>query len=182
MTLKTRKVRIHLEHADGGPGSFATVAAELTQYEVDGLLIVPSVVHAKTDFSGTVLLNLWPNSRGTTGSQYRVVALKNSVQLLSVLVTVPDGDAQTEVLLESIITANPPATVSDAQLAVLQAQALVDLAATSAHAAAQSAAEAAGIGGYVVTTSDLSPGDLLVFDGSVFRNENKTAISDGGNF
>lgn len=182
MTLKTRKVRINLEHADGGPGSFASVSAELTHYEIDGLLVVPSLVHGKTDFNGSLVLNLWPNSRGTAGSQYGIVALKNSVQLLSVLVTVPDGDAQTEVLLESIITANPPATVSDAQLAVLQAQALVDQAATSAQAAAQSAAEAAGIGGYVVTVTNLSQGDLLLFDGSVFRNENKTAISDGGNF
>ena len=182
MTLKTRRVRINLEHADGGPGSFAMVAAELTQYEVDGLLIVPSVVHAKTDFNGSVFLNLWPNSRGTTGSQYRIVALKNSAQLLSVVVTVPDGDVQTEVLLESIITSIPPSTVSDAQLAVLQAQALVDEAATWAQAAAQSAADAAGIGGYAVTTTDLSTGDLLMFDGSVFRNENKSTISDGGNF
>ena len=182
MTLKTRKVRINLLHADGGPGSFALISAQLSNYEIDGLLVVPTLVHGKTDYSGTALLNLWPNSRGTTGSQYGIVALKNNAQLLAVVVTVPDGDAQTEVVLESIITANPPATVSDAQVAVLQAQALVDVAATSAQAAAYSAAQAAGIGGYVVTATNLVQGDLLVFDGSVFRNENKTAISDGGNF
>ena len=182
MTLKTRRVRINLEHADGGPGSFAMVAAELTQYEVDGLLIVPSVVHAKTDFNGTVLLNLWPNSRGATGSQYRIVALKNSTQLLSVVVTVPDGDAQTEVLLESIITSNPPAIVSDAQLAVLQAQTLVDQANTQANVAIDAADRATGVGGVACNFQSLVIGDTLMFDGAVFRNENKLTISDGGNF
>jgi hypothetical protein len=182
MTLKTRKVRINLDQPDGGPGALASITAELSVTEVDGLLVVPTLVHGRTDASGTALLHLWPNSRGNAGSQYKIVAVRNSVQLLFVTVTVPDGDANVEVLLESIITANAPATVNDAQLAVLQAQALVDQAATSAQAAAQSAAEAAGIGGYVVTTTNLSQGDLLMFDGSVFRNENKTAISDGGNF
>ena len=98
------------------------------------------------------------------------------------MVTVPDGDAQTEVLLESIITSNPPAIVSDAQLAVLQAQTLVDQATTQANVAIDAAARATGVGGVACNFQSLVIGDTLMFDGAVFRNENKLTISDGGNF
>ena len=90
---------------------------------------------------------------------YRNLVLNQRIEMMAPFIsrgvwvlTVPDGDADTEVALESIITANPPTAVSDAQLAVLQAQALVDQATTQARAAALSAAQAGGIGGYVVTT------------------------------
>lgn len=39
-----------------------------------------------------------------------------------------------------------------------------------------------GIAGYAVNLSSLKSGDLIVFDGVAFVNENKTEISDGGSF
>ena len=135
MTLKTRKIRINATNPDGTPAASAALQAELTSYEVDGGVIVPTLVRGQTDSTGTALIELWPNDRGTAGSQYRVKATKSGALLLNVLCTVPDGVYATEVLLESIITAIAPATVDDAQLAVLQAQALVDEATTQADIA-----------------------------------------------
>ena len=126
MTLKTRKIRINVANPDGTAAASAALQAELTSYEVDGELIVPSLVRGQTDATGTALIELWPNDRGTAGSQYRIKATKSGALLLNVLATVPDGTYATEVLLETIITAQAPATVSDAQAAVLAAQALVD--------------------------------------------------------
>lgn len=40
----------------------------------------------------------------------------------------------------------------------------------------------AAIGGLPTEITDIQPGDLLIFSGSVWVNENKTTISDGGNF
>ena len=135
MTLKTRKIRINLDGPSGTAIDFAAISAELTDYETDGLLIVPTMVRGQTDATGTALLELWPNDRGTAGSQYRITATKSGALLLNVLATVPDGDSATEIPLHTIITAQAPATVSDAQLAVLQAQALVDEATTQADIA-----------------------------------------------
>jgi hypothetical protein len=39
-----------------------------------------------------------------------------------------------------------------------------------------------GLGGYPTQFNDIQPGDVLMFDGAGWTNENKTKISDGGNF
>jgi hypothetical protein len=39
-----------------------------------------------------------------------------------------------------------------------------------------------GLGGIPTQFQDMQPGDLLMFNGSSWTNENKTQISDGGNF
>lgn len=38
------------------------------------------------------------------------------------------------------------------------------------------------IGNYAFKVQSLTPGDLLMFDGSDWINANQTTISDGGNF
>jgi len=38
------------------------------------------------------------------------------------------------------------------------------------------------IGGYAVQASSLQMGDLLVFNGTKWINENETLVADGGNF
>ena len=40
----------------------------------------------------------------------------------------------------------------------------------------------ASIGGISTEITDIRPGDLLIFSGSAWVNENKETISDGGNF
>lgn len=135
MTLKQRLVRANISNPDGSAAPYAAVQATLTTYEVDGMLIVPTVVRGQTDATGTCLLELWPNDRGVNGSQYNITATKSGALLLNVLATVPDGNSATEILLESIITPDPPPTVDAATQAVIAAQALVDEATTQADTA-----------------------------------------------
>lgn len=121
MTLKTVLVTGTLFNPDGSPATNARGSARLTRYETDGGVVVPSLVQIATDEAGEFAIELWPNERGSGGSQYRVEVAGGRQLLLNVLITVPDVEGP--VVIESIINGPPYPPVDAAQLAVMQAQA-----------------------------------------------------------
>lgn len=159
MTLKTRPIRINLSSPDAQLSAGIGVSASLTVYEVDGGIVVPSMVYGSTDATGSALLHLWPNSRGVAGSQYRIVAQRAGALLLNVLITVPDGDAAVEIPVESIINQAPYPVVSAAQQAVTDAQARVDLATAQAVIAAAQALAASGSASSALANKNATDGN-----------------------
>lgn len=151
MTLKTVPVTGILYNPNGSVSVGTSVVATLTVMDTDGGVVVPTQVPATTDSTGSFTLNLWPNSRGVNGSQYRVRAnvpgALPGVLLLNVLITVPDSDPATPVPISTITNRVGPAVLSDAVAAMLAAQAYAvqsQGAGASATAAAASASAAAG--------------------------------------
>jgi hypothetical protein len=130
MTLKTVPVTGVLYLADGTtPAASTLVTATLTtpdQDQTDPNVVVPSQVTATTDASGNFTLRLWPNTRGVNGSQYWVRSNIHGALpanwLLNVLITVPDGDANTNVPINTITNRTGPSVLSDSRAAMLAAQ------------------------------------------------------------
>jgi hypothetical protein len=130
MTLKTVPVTGVLYLADGTtPAASTLVTATLTtpdQDQTDPNVVVPSQVTATTDASGNFTLRLWPNTRGVNGSQYwvrsNIPGALPANWLLNVLITVPDGDANTNVPINTITNRTGPSVLSDSRAAMLAAQ------------------------------------------------------------
>src|SRR5574343_1020631 len=142
-------VKFRLFTPDGAPAEGLMVSARLTRPDTDSGAVVPAVtISGKTDEAGECTLHLWPNARGTTGSQYRVNITGSVLMVDAYTITVPES--LSTVLVESIKSTPPYPTVSAAQQALEAAQQAVADAAASASvaqaselAAADSAAEAA---------------------------------------
>lgn len=130
MTLKTVPVTGTLYLAGGtNPAANTLVTATLTtpdQDLYDPNAIIPSQITATTDSSGNFTLNLWPNTRGANGSQYR---LRSNIPgalpgnwLLNVLITAPDGPSGTPIPYNTITNRTGPSVLSDSKAAMLAAQ------------------------------------------------------------
>lgn len=125
MPLTTVTVSISTQQVLGTALPRGRVTFRLTGPDVDGALVVPTAVSVRLDANGEGSVQLWPNSRGTNGTQYTVVVQsENGAQLQSAVATVP----VTACNLHDIIGLSPPASV--------------DTATAKAAAAAASASEA----------------------------------------
>jgi len=124
--LTTTTVKFRLSREDGNPLVGALVTAALTRPDTDVGMVVPSrKVQASTDITGVCTIGLWPNSRGTTGSQYKVSIETSTGYVDEYTITVPESVG--EVLVETIKSTPPYPTVSAAQLALEAAQAALAL-------------------------------------------------------
>lgn len=153
MPLQTTLVTGYLYAPDGSPLANTPVSIRLTRPDTDENIVVPEIINATTDAGGLLNVPLWPNTRGVSGSQYRLTVKAwmgaGERRLVDRLLTVPDtGTAE----LTSILDAEAPDTVStsaairaadEAQQSLLDAEA-ARTAAELARDAAQAAQAAAG--------------------------------------
>ena len=124
MAAISTAVTFRLFSPDGPPAAGASVAATLTRPDTDSGSIVPTkTVRGVADADGEVTLSLWPNSRGTTSSQYRVVVSVGVKEVDAYTITVPESVGT--VYAEDIRSAAPYPPVSAAQSALEAAQAAV---------------------------------------------------------
>lgn len=123
MSLVLIPVKVQALRANGTAVADATVRAVLTVTETDDGLVVPASIEGVTDGSGEVTLNLWPNSRGINGSQYRV-EIEAGTLYFSGLVTVPEAPSSAwPVALSTLINEPPYPSTSVAQAAQAKASA-----------------------------------------------------------
>jgi hypothetical protein len=115
-------VKVRATRANGSFVVGATVRAVLTVAESDDGLVVPDNVVGVTDAAGQVTLNLWPNSRGVNGSQYRVEITGESLYF-SGLISLPEAPSTAwPVELSTLINQPPYPSRPAAELAQLKAQ------------------------------------------------------------
>lgn len=144
MALTTVTVSIDIEQCVGTPLPNARVSFELTGIDIDGALVVPQATSVTCNASGVGSIALWPNARGSQGTQYKVTVFdQNGGHQSSALATVPATNCN----LHAILTTPAPATVSDAQAAAnaaQAAQAATEIAQAAVEAASSSASTDAG--------------------------------------
>lgn len=163
VSLKTVPVLVRLTGPNAPFRRGVRVSATLSDYEVDGALVLPSVVSAVTNRSGEAVLRLWPNARGVAASSYHIEVFGvDGEVLLDVVAVVPDGDPDVTILVESIINRAPFPAI-DASQQALQA----------VRAAAADAIE-------LLESVGQNPGALASI--STDANNRTTRGSDGGLF
>lgn len=112
MALPTCAVTATLYGPTGQPLAGVRVTATLSTQEIDGGMVVPTSVSGMTNASGQCVLALWPNSRGSLGSTYTVVATlgPNNDEIISASgVAVPaDASANLEDLIAQGISEAVP--------------------------------------------------------------------------
>lgn len=127
LSLVTIPVLFQCYQQNGTPLVGVSIEASLTRVETDGGFVLNTpVVVGETVADGSCLLCLWPNSRGSAGSQYKVSALFEGIVVDEYLITVPEAEyGAWPVLARTIRNSAPYPEISDAQQAVIDAQALV---------------------------------------------------------
>lgn len=114
MPLTTVTVSIEVAAITGGPVPYGRVTFELTAPDFDGAVVAPEMTRVTLGADGTGSVDLWPNARGTEGTQYRVVITDKRGDLqLSGFATVPATDCD----LHEVLSLPPPAAISTANLA-----------------------------------------------------------------
>lgn len=140
MSLPTCQVTATIRDQNGAVATDATVIATLNQADRYQGLVVPRRVTAKTDANGQVTLPLFPNTLGSSGSQYSVTIKVGSRRVIDTTATVPNTpDAD----LYTLLNLEPPDSQTTAQIALAGAQQASANATSSASAAAISESNAA---------------------------------------
>jgi hypothetical protein len=109
MPLITYDITVLIEDSDGDPVEGAIVTARLTKTDTDqaeDIFVAKETYRQETDENGQAVFSLWPNTRGTTGSQYRFKAYGPGGQIFNVLATVREQNDN----LEDISSAAAPQT------------------------------------------------------------------------
>jgi len=127
-------------------------------------MIVRRTVSGKTDFTGTLVLALWPNALGTNASQY-IVTVRTKESTTRYLAYVPNSDCQ----LMSIVDLEPAPALSVAQVAIRDANA----ARTAAEEYASEAAASA-------QTSSASEGNAQASATAASQSASAAALSESG--
>ncbi len=119
MILQTVNVSIAASQVLGGaPVPRGTAVFTLTRADIDGGVVVPQQARVTLDQNGEAVAQLWPNARGTQGSQYRVELYAYGGELLFTgIATVPNQ----AVALHDVLTLTP-ATLDSAAASALAAQ------------------------------------------------------------
>lgn len=145
MTVPTQPVTVRLADFGGEAVEGVIVRARMSgmDYTADGTFVGTNEVTATTDENGEAVLDCFPNAPaptglGTRGTQIQFTAQWAGSRSLKVLALVPDEPCN----LVNILTDETPASLTDAEAAILQAQSSAAAASTSASAAADSAAAA----------------------------------------
>lgn len=130
MTLKTVPVGLQAMMPDGTPAAFASATAQLVDgrgvaptFTTDGPTVVPWLVSGTAAADGHLVLQLWPNERGTLPTLYRVIVKLGEISVMNVLIAVPDTDPAAEVPLTQLINTPPWPAVTDSAQALQQLQA-----------------------------------------------------------
>jgi len=168
MPLVLIPVKVRATRANGSFVVGATVRAVLTVAETDDGMVVPDNIVGITNAAGEVTLNLWPNSRGVNGSQYRMEVTGPSLYF-SGLISLPEAPSTAwPVELSTLINQPPYPSRSAAETAQLKAQefmleakgardeALAAIGKVSDYAelrAYQGTAKSVNVTGYMVTTA-----------------------------
>lgn len=139
MTLTTRPVRLQLLARTGAVLPGARVRAQLTDYQVDGLDVVPLVWELEEEVAapGYYSATLWPNTRVDGGTQYLITADAGDLRMQAQLHTVPQG--LSTVAIKMMVNATPWPAVYEASAEVEKAQVF-------SNSAGQSASLALGAG------------------------------------
>lgn len=141
MTLVIRTVRLQLLARSGAVLPGARVRAQLTDYQVDGTDVVPLTWEFAEDYAapGYYVAALWPNTRGSGGTQYLITADSGELRMQSQLHTIQDGASS--VAIRMMVNPPPwPATYQAAH-AVEAARVFSDASAQSASLALQANAD-----------------------------------------
>lgn len=137
MPLNTTPVAGYLYDPSGAPLANTPVQIRLTRPEIEDNVVVPEVITATTDEAGLLSVLLWPNTRGTAGSQYRLTikqwGMAGERKAFDRLFTVPESVDPLN--LADLFDSDPPDTVStgaalraaqEAEDALAAVQALAD--------------------------------------------------------
>jgi hypothetical protein len=143
MSLATVQVFIDAEQALGAGLPNGTVKVKLTRADIDGAVVVPTLLEAALAADGTVTVPRWPNARGTQGSQYDVWFFDSAGDRVGVKLqaTIPATNCN----LHDVLNLTAPPALSDAEAAQIAAQGYAAAASNSASAAATSAATATAV-------------------------------------
>jgi|APSaa5957512535_1039671.scaffolds.fasta_scaffold11483_1 gamma-glutamylcyclotransferase (GGCT)/AIG2-like uncharacterized protein YtfP len=120
MALPTYDITITVSDSAGTPVVGASVIAVLDRTEIDNVsgssYVVPAKITAETGSTGATTLALWPNTRGSTESQYRFIARNpdNGNTYFDIMGTVPEYNST----LVEIAQIPPYPGMSDGQAAV----------------------------------------------------------------
>lgn len=141
--LQTCAVSFRVFTDDGLPDIGASVSATLNQFEVYDGYVVPELVAGKTDSNGFVILRLWPNELGSTGSMYTVKIVSTNGKKLTVSAVVPNlASANIEDIAQ--MPAYPGKTDADASMTIaVTAATSAQTSSISAQTSATSAAASA---------------------------------------
>ena len=140
MSIPTVNVTVVVNGQDGSPVEGAVITAKLDREDRYEGLVVRKTVRGKTGETGQLVMALFPNVLGTSGSQYQFsIQTKEGAQRYTA--SVPNSDCY----LSSIIGLDPAPALSaaevvlrDANTARVKAEAAADDAEASASAAATS--------------------------------------------
>lgn len=123
MALTTVQVEITANAADGATLVGATVRAMLTRVEQDGVLLVDIVVTGTVAEDNKCLLHLWPNSRGSASSRYRIEIIQDGQVVRETIITVPEVPADQQPLqVTELQNVGPYPPISEVQAVLLAAQ------------------------------------------------------------
>lgn len=139
-TITTVAVTCKVLRPDGTPISGGTIRFLLSEPDTENGVVVPREIGYAIDSTGTVVAQLWPNSKGAAGTSYRVLVNDPLGGITSL------GNAvvpNTPCNLWQILDLGPPASVDAATLAMYAAQ---EAAAAAEQSAQTAAAIAANIG------------------------------------
>lgn len=156
MTTNTA-VLFRLRSAGDSPLPGITVTARLTGHDIDGgeRVALPTL-SAVTDAAGEATLHLWPNTRGTRGTQYRVEwADATGRRLDSYTITVPESTA----VLHAEDLRGLPAPIPADQSAIIIARAEEAIAAAEAAAGGAASLPPGGTTGQVLAKLSAAEGD-----------------------
>jgi hypothetical protein len=160
LTTVTVSIAAHLVVGNALPNG--RVRFELTAPDVDGGIVVPQAASVSLDVNGEGSIALWPNSRGTQGTQYRVEIYdrKNRLQE-SALATVPQANCD----LHDIIDLAAPSVV----------EGTVQLADYTAMRAYAGRGKTAYVTGYLVSAAPAGAAGLFTCD-----DTDTTSADNGG--
>lgn len=168
MSITTYQLTVDLLRPDGSAIANAPVTAALTKPDISGVegQISKATLEADSDSSGAAVFNLWPNTKGTHGSQYRIRAIdpETGAKLVDATVTMPEKDCHLRDILMS--PAPTPKPYDEASIAAIlnartdagnhkaDAEVAANAAASSELQAADKAADAAKSAAAAVEAKD----------------------------
>jgi len=120
MALPTYNITVKVTDSNGNVVEGALIVVVLDRTEIDVVAgdtyVVPAKVTATTDSTGISIIPLWPNTRGSTESQYRFIARNPStgITYFDIMGTVTEKNAN----LVDIAQIPPYPGMSDGQAAV----------------------------------------------------------------
>jgi hypothetical protein len=174
MSLTTVAVSVYSSLATGQALANGRVRLMLTSADVDGSVIAPTPIDEVLDNNGFVVVNLWPNARGTQNSQYNASFYdSNGRHVLDVVATIPASNCNLHDHLATLVT-DPGMT----SLAASSGSSLVGFTQSGTGAVARTVQDKARD---VVSVKDFgAKGDGVTDDSAAFLNAIAALGSNGG--